>query len=115
MCNDEGKVPSPTGDEPIIPAEKGEPVCPVGGPAGRTGAPVVVIDLEDGVMVEEFYSEGKGIMPSAWNQTSFVVKEESVPFEATCSENQHRVPFVDTRRLRQVIRYRHCEELLRRL
>lgn len=94
--------------------QQDEPMCPEGGPGGRAAKPIVVIDLDAGVMVEEVDSDGEGILPSAWNQTQFVGKEESVPLEAS-STDQYWVPFVDERLLRAVLKSLPCEERLQRL
>lgn len=111
-CDDGGRVLPPAGDEPADPAEQSEPVCPAVGPVRRTEASIVVIDLEDRVMVEEVNSDGDRIIPSAWNQTRYVAKEEGVPVGAAGNDHQYWVPLVDERLLRLVLRSRYCEELL---
>lgn len=83
-----------------------------GGSADRAAAPIVLIDLEAGVMVQEVDSDREGIPPSAWNQTRFVVNEEGV---AASADYRPWVPFVDSRRLRPVLQSLYCEGLLQRL
>lgn len=54
---------------------------PNGGLSGRVSTPIVLVDLEAGVLVQELDSDSKGIISSAWNQSNFAGKEEDVSME----------------------------------
>lgn len=110
---DEVMCPCPTGSpaepdntESHTPGQD-EPMSPLGGPEERAGKPVVVM--------EEVGSDGEGILPSAWNQTQFVRKEECVPVETSGVEDHLWVPFVDESLLGAVLGSSACEERLQRL
>lgn len=86
-----------------------------GGPGGRASDPVVVIDLEAGVLLEDVGSDREGLLPSDWNPTTFFWKEEDVTAAASAATDQRWVPVVNDELLGLVLRSRLFGRLLQRL
>lgn len=82
--------------------------------AGSTARPIVLVDLEAGVLVEEVDSEGEGILPSAWNRKGFVGKQEDEPL-ASGGPSRHWLCDVEEGGLRAVLRSSECDLLLSQL
>lgn len=71
MSSDKTKLDSGTSERPIYPNDLAYAPRHEGSSKGRDSAPVVLVDMEAGVLVEQSDIDDENILHSTWNQTKF--------------------------------------------